>query len=249
MNLIAFCEAPDDFRIASDLVDRVLRDVGAAWVADVMDASPEGVRTYFRDEDRAFFDLHKLKKYVGKLGAAVPHGHFDGKRGAADAVMGRTVFTIVRHLSKSRSVDAVIVMRDLDDEPARRDGMQQARREASSWATFGIVVGCPNIMREAWVLVGFEAADPIEEALLVDMRKELGFSPVSEAHQLDSNDEQAKRSPKRVLRVLTRGDRTREEPCWQATDLDTLRTRCPSAGLGHFLKEVEEVIVERVGRR
>jgi hypothetical protein len=44
VRLVAFCEAAADFQITSELVDRVLREVGPDWVADVMDAEPEGDR-------------------------------------------------------------------------------------------------------------------------------------------------------------------------------------------------------------
>lgn len=36
MRLVAFCEAAADFQIASDLVDRILREGGPDWVADVL---------------------------------------------------------------------------------------------------------------------------------------------------------------------------------------------------------------------
>src|ERR1051325_5476908 len=111
MRLVAFCEAAADFRIASDLVDRVLRDKGAPWVGDVFDEQPEAIRSWRPDgEGRAFFDVHKLRRYVDAFGARVPHGHFDGRPGAADALLGRQAFAIVRALMKRQeSIDAVVV--------------------------------------------------------------------------------------------------------------------------------------------
>jgi hypothetical protein len=241
--LIAFCEAHADFRIASDLVDRVLRDAGPAWVGDVMDAAVDGLRTYCGDDEgREFFDLHRLGKYVDKLSTRVPHGHFDGEPGAADALMARTVFWIVRSFVKARGhVDAVILVRDMDDQPvAREAGLRQARVEAQAWASFRIVLGCPNVMREAWVLVGFDPDGPDEEARIADLRRELGFWPNVDAHRLTAKNEQAMRSAKRVLRVLSLDERSREERCWAETPLDRLRSRGEPTGLYAFLLEVEQ---------
>lgn len=244
MKLIFFCEALADFQIASDLIDRVLREGDQTWVADVMAATPDGIRTFYADGNRPFFDVHSLRRYVDDLSVRVPHGHFDGRPGAADAVMGRTVFAIVRALvQKGDAVDAAIIIRDIDNKPSRQAGLEQSRAEAAKLGRFRIVLGCPNIMREAWVLVGFEAGDTDEQSRLANMRQELGFSPTENAHQLDSGDEQAKRSPKRVLRALTLGDRAREEKCWRETPLDILRTRCPPTGLCAFLLEVEQQLV------
>jgi hypothetical protein len=91
---IAFCEAAADFRIASDLVDRVLREEGPPWIADLIDEHPGSVRTWHLDnEGRLFFDLHGLNRYVKQLSIRVPHGHFGGRPGEAGALMGRTSFT------------------------------------------------------------------------------------------------------------------------------------------------------------
>lgn len=46
MKLVAFCEAAADFRVASDLVDRVLREEGPAWVAPTLDDTPEAIRAW-----------------------------------------------------------------------------------------------------------------------------------------------------------------------------------------------------------
>jgi hypothetical protein len=93
------------------------------------------------------------------------------------------------------------------------------------------------------VLAGFEPTDDEERERLGKLRQELGFHPTDEAHRLDSSDEQAKRNPKRVLRVLTGGLGDRQRQCWQATPLDTLRARGGDSGLADYLREVEEIIV------
>jgi hypothetical protein len=47
MRLVAFCEAPSDFRLTCALIDRVLRE-HAMWISDVLDVTPEGIRTWGR---------------------------------------------------------------------------------------------------------------------------------------------------------------------------------------------------------
>ena len=84
---------------------------------------------------------------------------------------------------------------------------------------------------------------------MTDLRQELGFAPNVHAHQLDAKDEQAKRSAKRVLRVLTGNDRDREERCWKVTPLETLRARGEATGLRDYLAEVEQHLLPLVPRR
>jgi hypothetical protein len=250
MKLVAFCEAGADFQISCALVDRVLSHAGPAWLADVLETEPEAIRSWLVvTQDQRFFVLSRLTSYVDALSIRVPHGHFDGRPGAADAVMGRTAFAVVRALMKRGDViDAVLVIRDMDDQPERRAGLSQARTEAQSWAPFRIVLGCADPKREAWVLCGFEPENADEQACLQELRQQLGFYPHQHAHQLTATDEQAKRSAKRVLSILLRGDREREERCWKQASLDTLRARGASTGLRDYLDEIEALLVPLVMR-
>jgi hypothetical protein len=77
----------------------------------------------------------------------------------------------------------------------------------------------------------------------------LGFSPVEESHQLDAQDETAKRSAKRVLGLLTRGDADREARCWQEPPLETLVARGKDNGLAYFLEAVDRCLVPLAVRR
>ena len=249
MRLVVFCEAQADFQIAADLIDRVLREAGEPWVADVMDAAPDEIRSWHGDgEGHELFDLHRLDHHVDRLRVRVPHGHFGGQRGAAGALMARTAFSIVRALVKrGATIDAVVVVWDMGDQPAiRRAGLMQARTEAQGWAGFRIVLGCPNAMREAWVLCGFDPDGPHEGTRLHVLREELGFHPNVDAHRLDAKDEQAKRSAKRVLRQLTDDDRAREQRCWRDTPLEALRARGEATGLRDYLLEVEQHLLPLV---
>jgi len=218
----------------------------ASWAADLLEQYPESVREWVLDtQGEPFFKVGSLDQYVRSLGPLRrPQGHFNGEPGAADAIMGRTAFLLAREVSKrGPAIDAVCLVRDMDDQGAdRRRGLGQARSEAELLSSFRTVVGCADAMREAWVLAGFEAESPDEVERLEDLRQALGFSPCVEAHRLDAKDESAKKSPKRVLRVLTLGDRDREARCWGESPLALLRDRGDASGLRSFLDEVANTL-------
>ena len=254
MRLIAFCEAAADFRTASGLLDRVLREEGPSWIADLIDEQSDSVRTWYLDSrGRAFFDVHTWREYAKQLSIRIPHGHFGGRPGGAGALMARTVFLIARELNRraneGEQIEVVMLVWDMDDQPAdRRGGLAVARDEARSWATFEIVLGCPDPMRETWVLAGFDPVHDDERTCFEDIRRELGFSPIEQAHRLTAKDEQAKLSAKRVLRALVDGDPDREERCWRETPLEILRDRGASSGLREYLDAIRQLVLPRCAR-
>ena len=76
----------------------------------------------------------------------------------------------------SRYLRAVLFIRDLDNQPERREGMQQARAEQIDQSPqLEIIIGVANRMREAWVLNGFVASNPEEVQLLEAIKKQLPF--------------------------------------------------------------------------
>ncbi len=249
VRLLVFCEAEGDFRTAAGLVDRVLREEGPAWVADLIDAHPEAIREWIGDGlGPQFFDVHDLSHYEKTLKVLVPQGHFDGKPRAPDARMARRALYIAREVRKRQAVDAVLIVRDMDDQgKERRVGLDQARVEARRWAPFAIVVGWADPMREAWVLAGFEPESDEERDRVRKLREKLGFHPCEAAHELGAKNEQAKRSSKRVLGKLTLDDKDREARCWTHAPLDWLRSRGEQSGLRAFLDEVKEHVVPLCG--
>lgn len=247
--LIAFCESPGDFRVAADLVDRVFREEGPSWVADLIGEHPDAVRSWHPSERGAFFDVHTLRKQAKDLGVPIPHGHFNGRPGGAGALMARTVFHIVRALnrraSESEAIRVVVLVWDMDQQSSdRRRGLRDARDEAQTWASFQIVIGCPDPEREAWVLAGFEPIDDAERVRLENARRQLGFSPTEQAHRLVPHDD----LPKRVLHALVNGDPEREARCWRETPLDLLWERGEHSGLREYLDEVRRHILPLMTR-
>lgn len=251
---LVFCESPADLETIRALSERVLREQGPEWVRDLLEDAPDarGLWEWLPDgEGRSYFDLHKLSTYASRRKVRVPHGHFAGRPGEAGALMGRTAFLVARELSfESTSPDAVLLVWDMDDQSSRRrEGLEQARAEARSLMPFAIVLGCPDPMREAWVLAGFEPETTDERERLTALRQELGFNPCDEAHRLDAKNEQAKRSPKRVLDELTDGEHTRKARCWSEAPLERLRARGQHSGLRLFLDEAKESLVPLLSGR
>jgi hypothetical protein len=251
--LLVFCEAPADSRTIKGLVERVLREQGPDWLRDILEGPADaarGVRDWLPDgEGRDYFDVHKLSDYTRRLRIRAPQGHFDGKPGAAGATMARTAFRVARELVLTGSdLDAVLLVWDMDDQgDVRCHGLEQARTEARSLVPFIIILGCPDPMREAWVLAGFDPESADERDRLEKLRQELGFNPNQEAHRLDALDEQAKRNAKRVLNVLIpAGEHAREARCWTTAPLETLRQRGQNSGLTAFLDEIETELVPLV---
>jgi hypothetical protein len=241
MKLVAFCEAPADFRLASGLVDRVLRASGLPWVIDNLE-TPEVIRSWQPDGfGQPYFDVHDLNRYADQLGVRTRRGHFNGQPGRPGSAMARKAFLIARALHKQHPgepLDAVILLWDTDQDPARCDGVATARNEARSWAPFQILCGFPDPEREAWVLAGFEPGDAIEQQRLDELRQALQFSPVHDAARLRDKTRGAPRNIKRVLGILTNENLDREARCWLEPPLETLRARGGDTGLTAFLDEL-----------
>jgi hypothetical protein len=162
------------------------------------------------------------------------HGHFGGEPGAPDAQAARKALLIAAELTPRPA--AVVLSRDLDDQPERARGFEQAR-QVSAWP-FAVVVALANPMRECWVLAGFAPENEAEEAALAELRQQLGHDPRERAHELAAKDKAAARSPKRVLKALIQGREGRELRCLLGAELETLRARGEGSGLKDYLDEV-----------
>lgn len=249
IRLLVFCEAEADFRTIAGLVDRVLREEGPGWLKDHLESYPlADVRGWVGDGGgREFFNLHYVSRYARERNVQLPHNRFNGRRGAAGYLTARTAFLVARHEAKKFGpIDAVILVWDADDHgDERREGMEQARMTALPEGCFRIVLGCPDLEREAWVLAGFEPENKAEREQLDRERRGLTFCPCAEAHRLRDKKDQATRSPKRVLAALTAEVLAREERCWTEAPLDRLRERGGGSGLQVFLVELKTAVALR----
>ena len=233
-------EADADRRTATELADRVLRE-SATWLQE--DATLLDFHREWIDEtDDGPLKWKSIKNYASELGLSI-RGHFNGEPGLPDAKAARRSIRYV--LAKLDQVDAIVLIRDMDDQPERRDGMEQARSSLSE--SIAVILGLANVERESWVVCGFEPRNTNEKEKLEQERRNLGFDPCGQSERLTAcKNDRAKRSPKRVLGFLTGDDLERQRECWVETPLSTLRERGQVNGLSDYLAEVETYLVPLV---
>jgi hypothetical protein len=231
-------EAPADFRLATELADRVLVDA-IEWLDETILDTQRG----WLDQDRGGFPLKwtSIAERAREIGIRA-RGHFNNEPGLPDASAARRA--ILHILNQFETVDAIALIRDADDQPERRDGLEQARAQ---FPDHRIVIGFAVIERECWVLSGFEPEDDAERDRLSDEIQNLGFDPRARSQELNApKNDQARRSPKRILAALTRGGRERKSRCWRTTDFALLRARGGENGLAACLEEVRTRLVESI---
>jgi len=229
------CEARADAQTACELADRLLCDA-ADWITPEVLGDYRAWRGYHAHDD---FLLWKDVPRLARQRRIKAHGHFDGQPGAPDAVAARRVLLLLH--GSDAPVHAVLLIRDDDGDPRRRQGLEQARNE-SKLAVL-IILGVAHTKRECWVLAGFVPKDSRETDELERLRAELGFDPVCGAENLTAKDDRAKRSAKRVLDELCGGDKNREMECWREADLDTLADRGRQTGLADYMDEIRNRLV------
>jgi hypothetical protein len=249
MRIAIFCEAAADFATVTGLVDRVLVEEGPDWVREHLESYPPGsLREWVGGTGESFFNVHHMDKDMSDRAILRPRGHFQGRHGAPGALVAYNAFLLARsEASRSGVVEAIILVWDMDDQPEeRRQGLRQGRDKIAG--DVPMILGCPNLEREAWVLAGFVANNAMEHDRLVDERRTLLFDPCAEAHRLRDKDESAPRSAKRIVRRLTNEDFERESLCWTDTPLATLRERGEESGLRAFLDEILPLLPTPLGQ-
>jgi hypothetical protein len=225
-------EAQADFTTATDLADRVL----LAEINWLDEALIEFQRQWIGEEPPGSRLTWKSIPNRARASGIRVHGHFnDGEPGLPDAKAARRAIAYV--LRQLGNVDAIILIRDVDDQDERHDGLEQARAVYLSECT--IILGVAIRERECWVICGFQSANDQEKERLESEIQQLGWNPCLDSHQLTAGkDDQALRSPKRVLNALTGGDGNRERDCWRITPLNLLIERGQDNGLASYLEEI-----------
>lgn len=197
-------------------------------------------------------DTNDIIDRAKKAGIPMPRFLGHGKTGSlkADGAAAMKIVNLIKllHLKEHRKIAAVLFIRDLDNQPERRRGIEQARSEHEDrQPQIEIIIGTADRMREAWVLNGFIPSDLEEKRILAQLKTKLTFDPCEEAHKL-RDDPGEDRNPKLVVKKLTDGDIVREQQCWEETDLEILRSRGSDTGLREYLKEVEERLISILDR-
>jgi hypothetical protein len=233
-------EAEADFHTATELADRVLVEA-IDWLDDQMlTHQREWVAQEARGQRLTWKAIPELARQAGIRA----HGHFDGQPGEPDAAAARRAILYLR--ATIPDLKAILLIRDQDDQFERRVGLEQARTQDHSGTV--IVVGLAVVERESWVISGFEPQGEAEMKRLEAEQRNLGFDLRRRNHELTAcKNDTARRSPKRVLRVLSGDDRSRERDCWTNTPLDLLRERGQENGLAGYLHEIRDRLARLIG--
>ncbi len=167
----------------------------------------------------------------------------------ADGAASIKVLNLVRFLQRTRQIRAVLLIRDLDNQPEqRREGLEQARSEhINRQPQLEIVIGTADPKREAWVLNGFVPSNQGEKQILQEIKTRLKFDPCTESYRLRSTSWEEPdriRNPKVVVEQLTGRDMIREQQCWEDTSLELLRGRGIHTGLTDYIREVEQRLIK-----
>lgn len=235
------------YRAATRLADRVLAEK-IEWARDLLEHPElrETLRRWGLGPDERPWSRLKDAWDEARARRLPCYGHFNGEPREADARMLRAQLLLFQaEAVRGEKIDAVLLVRDLDDDPARSDGVRQVL--ALAWPFPVIIATCaPEI--EAWYVAGFIPGTPGCRERLARERRLLGFSPPDEPHRLTSKrtpgagDREKTRDAKAILRRLCAGDPGREAACLEVP-LDLLRERGQLCGLTGFLADVEVVLV------
>ncbi|WIG94606.1 hypothetical protein [Myxococcus sp. SDU36] len=232
------CEARADQRTACTIANRVIAE-DVDWV------QPEVRDTLYRwcgvgaTPGDGFVRWQKVREELTRRGIKPPFGHFGGAAGRPDALITRQVLLLFASLE--RPPDAVVLVRDSDGDPSRRDGLEQART-SRAWP-FEVVIALAEPKREAWVLAGFEPQGSDEGGRLQRLRERLSVDPLVRSHELDAREHGAKTDIKRALTELTQDDWNREQQCIEESSLELLKQRGAKNGLTAFMTEVHDKLV------
>ncbi len=223
------------FAAATRLADRVLVDA-LPWCDGILDTMR---RWGTGPDERPWHSLTKSYRAARERGLKT-WGHFDGEPGLSDAPMVRAQLLIFQaDQVEGEQIDAVVLARDLDDDPERALGFQQVLTQR--WP-FPVLVALCRPEVEAWYVAGFEPENNDERARLARECKTLDFSPPLKPHCLTAKRKQDPKDAKAILGRLCGEDHVRKERCLDAP-LNVLQERGLVCGLADYLAAVRADLV------
>lgn len=232
------CEDHGHFSAVTRLVDAALV-AGHGWLDGIL----YDCRRWrgLADDERWYkydpADANDLRPIVLDGRRVAPHGHIGGVPLKPEAGMWRRALMLLCHCEPLP--DVVVLARDLDGYPERREGIDQVVANLP-WP-FKIAVAAPQPEIEAWFVSGFVPADPTEQAQLAALCSELSFDPTLRSERLTSHPNDAPTDAKRVLSRLCGAAAERRGRCLD--DRALLHRRGAANGLSAFLGEVDAHIV------
>ncbi len=231
-------EAARDARVVQSLIKRV----GDAKIGPEVQVDLVGPSTGY---DPCFVAWKYLPKVMKDHGVKARHGHFGKQPKAADGGAAANALLVARSWLKqgSNSADLVVLQRDIDKQPERADGLAQARAEVLLPSPTKLAIGVAKPKVEAWAICAIEVgANEALQRSLENLRRDLGFDPRLESHQLEASDITARRSAKRVLEALLGSGDEAYEPLCETTPVEVLEARGKTNGLTALLAELAAAI-------
>lgn len=246
LEFVVIVESSADARIATKLAERVLVEKVDWLEHEMLQYLFEWSGLEASTENSCWKNIDDITKRLSdkfKFPIIRSNGKFKSDGQSTNKIM--KLISFLKH-KQNRDIQAVILMRDLDNQPQRREHIEQARLEhINQQSKLKVVIGTADRMREAWVLNGFTPLNLEETQILEEIKTKLKFDPCEEAHKLRSNsweEPDRVRNPKVAIAKLTGGDSSREQKCWEETSLDLLRARGKYTGLTVYLDEIEQLI-------
>lgn len=239
------CEAGDDAGLVAALVTRVVEASRPDWLRDL----PADELVEFRgfrpgDGYFAWSSINRLARTHAAFGQEFILSEFTGQFPRDPAAL--EVLRAVRLLQFQAAVkpDAIVLLKDSDNDPDRRKALRQTDAELSGYAV-PVVIGVPHTERECWLLAGFELETAAEREAHQRLCRELSLDPCRESHRLAAPKDSDDRHPKRVLGVLSGGDPAREAACLRAAFL-VLEANGRDNGLADFLAALRGRLIHKL---
>ncbi len=235
MRLVLIAEDRVGFTAAKTLADRVLIECGPDWVdADSINSLRDWTGI---DHTTPFTKWIELRRHPA-FGRIRVHGRTEGP----DYMAARQALALAVVVTKEVPIAAVVLVRDMDNQPDRKHGLATARDHMEPGLPFQVVIAAADPEGEAWILHGFCAETDGDRDRLAQIRDRLRFDPTLFPDRLRGDRRRdgtgAELDIKRVLSELTGSDLAREARCLESTPLTVLEERGGNTGLGDFLADV-----------
>ncbi len=235
------CEADSDFRAVSTLIDRLLLE-NVPWAEQ---DHLVHLRQFVAENPLyRWTRIQNIPASILSKKLRVTPGKFRGEPGAPDALLARKTIVLLNSLNPQPQI--LVVMRDVDLEPGRQTGWNQARNEYHGNPP--LILGIAIIKRENWILAGFLSRNEDEQLRLQAERQTLGYDPSLNPSHANSHERGSKHCPKRVLTNLVGpAGVERELACLRDTPMEELEARGENIGLKQFLIEIRTIMCPLLG--
>lgn len=237
MKFVVVSEAELDFKVASELADRVIVQE-THWMDESDLASMRewsGVEPGY-----AYLKLSAMKSVESRVGFSPK---VTGSFGEGPFyTTARRAMLIIEYVKEKQDLDvgAVVFIADSDGDKERIAGIESAIAN-SPW-TFKSACALPHPSIEAWILVGFVPTTPEEETLLAQIRSDISLDPTREPHRCNGPAGDP-RNIKNITNRICSDDYERKRQCWSETALDELKNRSGETNLREFLDAVRDEFV------